>query len=196
MVAVKDDVSGLGVPVDRHDTERELAEALRSLADGDASALDVVWERVGVRLHGLALWRTGNAEDAADVVQDVFVRIAEKAHTLGKARNPIGWLMTVTHRIAIDHVRRRKVRTTESLENCHYLAAPAADPAGTAEANRASRLLHRLPPEQRETIFLRLFAGCTFAEIGKITGRPRFTAAGRYRAGVAKLKEMFEKGES
>ena len=122
---------------------------------------------------------TGNAEDAADVVQDVFVRIADKARTLGKTRSPTGWLMTVTHRIAIDHVRKRKVRASESLEECHYVADPAGDPSGAAEANRASRLLHRLPSEQREALYLRLFAGCTFAEIGKITGKSRFTVAGR-----------------
>ena len=196
MVGVKNDVFGLDVPAERHDTERELAEAFRSLADGEVSALHVVWDRVGARLHGLALWRTGNAEDAADVVQDVFVRIADKARTLGKTRSPTGWLMTVTHRIAIDHVRKRKIRASESLEECHYVADPAGDPSGSAEANRASRLLHRLPSEQREALYLRLFAGCTFAEIGKITGRSRFTVAGRYRTGVAKLKEMFEKGES
>jgi len=196
MVGMKDDVPGLDVPGERHDTERALAMAFRSLAGGDVSALDVVWERAGARIHGLALWRTGNPEDAADVVQDVFIRIAEKARTLGKTHNPTGWLMTVTHRIAIDHIRRRRIRATEPLEECHYLAAPDADPAGTVEANRASRLIHRLPPEQREAIFLRLFTGCTFAEIGKITGKPRFTAASRYRAAVAKLRELFDKGES
>jgi RNA polymerase sigma-70 factor (ECF subfamily) len=196
MVGMKDDVPGLDVPGERHDTERELATAFRSLAGGDVSALDVVWERVGSRIHGLALWRTGNPEDAADVVQDVFIRIAERAHTIGNIRNPTGWLMTVTHRIAIDHIRRRKVRASESLEECHYLVDPATDPAGTAEANRASRLIQRLAPQQREAIFLRLFNGCTFAEIGKITGKPRFTAAGRYRAGIAKLRELFDKGES
>ena len=196
MVGVKNNVSDRGLPPEGHDTERELAEAFRALAGGDAAALDVVWGRAGARLHGLALWRTGNAEDAADVVQDVFVRVAEKARTLGKAKSPTGWLMTVTHRIAIDHVRKRKVRASEPLEQCHYLADPNTDPAGTAEANRASRLIHRLPPEQREAIFLRLFAGCTFAEIGRIIGRPRFTAASRYRAGIAKMKMMFEEGES
>jgi len=176
--------------------EPALAEAFRRLAAGDVSALDTVWDRVGSRLHGLALWRTGSAEDAADVVQEVFVRIASRARTLGSTKHPLGWLLTVTHRIAIDHVRKRAVRATSALEDCRYIAAPERDPATMADANRASRLLHRLPPEQREAIYLRIYAGCTFAEIGKIIGRPRFTAAGRYRSGIGKLREMLQKGES
>lgn len=198
MVRVKEDVPGRDDPVDRDDPEQDvvLAEAFRALAEGDVSALDTVWERIGARLHGLALWRTGNAEDAADVVQDVFTRIAGKMTAAGKAKSPTGWLMTVTHRIAIDYVRKRKVRESESLEEWHYLADPTGDPAGRAEANQVSRLLGRLPAEQREAIYLRLYAGCTFAEIGKITGRTRFTAASRYRSGIGKLRQMLDEGES
>jgi RNA polymerase sigma-70 factor (ECF subfamily) len=192
MVRVKENV-----PV-RNDREQELelAEAFRALDGGDMSALDTVWDRIGAKLHGLALWRTGNVEDAADVVQDVFTRIAGKMTAAGKAKSPTGWLMTVTHRIAIDHIRKRRVRKSASLEECHYLADPAGDPAGMAEANQVSRLLGRLPAEQREAIYLRLYAGCTFTEIGKITGRTRFTAASRYRLGIDKLRQMLDEGAS
>ena len=67
-------------------------EALRApfdaLAGGDAAALAAVWDIASRRLYGLALWRTGCAEDARDVVQDVFVRLASKRGELRTSRSP------------------------------------------------------------------------------------------------------------
>jgi DNA-directed RNA polymerase specialized sigma24 family protein len=58
------------------------------LAAGRASALEALYELAAPQLYGLALWRTGSEEDAADVVQDVFVRVAEQGAKLAKVRNP------------------------------------------------------------------------------------------------------------
>ena len=57
------------------------------------------------------------------------------------------------------------------------------------EARRTSRLLLELPPAQREAIYLRHFAGCSFAEIGRATSVPTFTAASRYRLGIRRLRD-------
>ncbi len=175
--------------------DQRLVEAFHSLSHGDPTALDTIWDLSGARLHGLALWRTGSAEDAADVVQDVFVRIARKAAELHRVKDPQAWLMTVTHRIAIDHVRKRKVRSAEPLQDCHYLIDTKDDPAGIADSNRVSALLHRLPKEQREVIYLRLFAGNTFAEIGKIMSSSRYTAASRYRLAIDRMRDFLREGE-
>ena len=50
--------------------------------------------------------------------------------------------------------------------------------------------LRELPAPQREAIYLRHFAGCSFAEIGKATGVPTFTAASRYRLGMRRLRQL------
>jgi RNA polymerase sigma-70 factor (ECF subfamily) len=55
-----------------------------------------------------------------------------------------------------------------------------------------SVLLSALPETSREIIYLRHFAGCTFAEIGEIVGVPKFTAASRYRNGIQKLRQLME----
>jgi DNA-directed RNA polymerase specialized sigma24 family protein len=54
-------------------------------------------------------------------------------------------------------------------------------------------MLAGLPLKQRETIYLRHFAGCTFADIGRIVGVPTFTASSRYRLGVHRLRRLMEK---
>jgi len=162
------------------------------LAAGRIAALDELYDVAAPRLYGLALWRTGSEDDAADVVQDVFVRVAEQGARLAKVRNPRAWIMTVTNRAAIDLIRRRSRRQTEPLEDCAYLTAAADDCERTLDATQVSVLLAGLPDTLRVVIYLRHFAGCTFAEIGDIVGVPKFTAASRYRNGIQKLRKLME----
>ena len=162
------------------------------LAAGRVAALDELYDAAAPTLYGLALWRTGSEDDAADVVQDVFIRVAEQGPRLESVRNPRAWIMTVTHRAAIDLVRRRSRRQAEPLEGCSFLSA--ADDSGkqTHEAAQVSALLAGLPDTHRVVVYLKHFAGCTFSEIGTIVGVPKFTAASRYRNGIQKLRKLME----
>ena len=57
--------------------------------------------------------------------------------------------------------------------------------AGTSRLPWISRVLEALPVAEREVIVLHLTEGFWFREIGRMTGVPLFTAAGRYRRGLA-----------
>ena len=72
----------------------------------------------------------------------------------------------VAHHVAIDVTRRRKRRTAEPLDEVQLLTAPQSDGVRAIDAARASKLLGQLPPAQRDAIYLRHFADCTFAAIG------------------------------
>jgi RNA polymerase sigma-70 factor (ECF subfamily) len=160
------------------------------LAAGDSSALEPLYRASARSIFGLALWRTGSVEDASDVVQEVFLRLAQGYRRLGKVKDARSWLLGVAHHVAVDSARRRKRRVSESLDEVPYLAAPETDDARAIDAARASRLLAHLPPAQRNVIYLRHFADCTFAVIGDITGVPTFTAASRYRLGIERLRRL------
>jgi len=169
---------------------RRLSSLFDELAAGRTEALEGVWEICSDRLYGLALWRTGSAADAADAVQDVFVRLAGIGPGLRRVRDPLAYLSRMAHRAAIDVHRRRSRRREEPISECPLLEAPDESPDRRLEARRMSRLLMQLPTAQREAIYLREFAGCSFAEIGRATGVPTFTAASRYRLGLRRLKSL------
>ena len=162
----------------------------QELAAGRSDALAALYDRAVVRLYGLALWCTGSRDDAAEVVQDVFVHVAEQREHLADVREPRWWLLAVTHRLAVDVARRRARRPTESIDEHPYLEAPVADPARELEARRVSMLLARVAPKQREVIYLHDFAGMSYADIGRSLRIPPFTAASRYRLGIAKLRRL------
>lgn len=169
-------------------------EALRApfdaLAAGDLAALETIWDLSSRRLYGLALWRTGCEEDARDVVQEVFVRLASRRGELSAVEKPHVWLLAVAHNAAVDSARRSARRRTEPLESAAHVAAPGANPERAAVASRTSRALAQLPPPQREAVLLHHVAGCSFREIAAITGVPAFTAASRCRLALARLRRL------
>lgn len=168
----------------------ELRELFAALAAGRIGALETIYDAAADGLYGLALWRTGSEADAADVVQDVFVRLAGLGRRLAAIDDPAAYLKRMAHRASIDVHRRRKRRREEPVEACRFLECPATAPDRNAEAHHTSKLLAILPPRQREAIYLRDHAGCSFAEIGRITGVPTFTAASRHRLGIRRLRDL------
>lgn len=162
------------------------------IAEERAGALESLYDAVAPHLFGLAVCRTRNRDDAADVVAETFARVAGQGERLRTVRNPRSWLLTVARRLIIDVARERKRRASEPIETAACVAAPEAEPGRGIDANRAARLLAKLPDRQREVIYLRHFAECTFAAIGDIVGVPTFTAASRYRLGLRRLRALME----
>ncbi len=181
-------------PKGRPPTAAADSEHLRSLLDlvaqGRQAAVGELYRACADELYGLALWRTGSPDDAADVVQEVFVRLVGLGDRLGAVRDPRSYLRRMTHRASIDVHRRRTRRREDSLDNCELVEAVDAEPERNLDARRVSGTICSLPPAQREAIYLRHFAGCSFAEIGRATGVPTFTAASRYRIGMKRLKGL------
>ena len=80
----------------------------------------------------------------------------------------------------------------DSLDDYPFLTAADDHGERLLDAAQVSVLLSALPESSREVIYLKHFAGCTFAEIGDIVGVPKFTAASRYRNGIQKLRKLME----
>lgn len=169
---------------------QRLLDLFGVLAAGDLSAMESLYDTCASDLYGLALWRTGSSADAWDVVHDVFVRLAQLGETLSKVRRPRGYLLTMTHRLTVDLGRARQRRPTTPLEECRFLESNDASPEASLDAERAGRLLAVLSGRQREVLYLRHYAGLTFAGIGRVTGVSTFTAASRYRLGIRRLRRL------
>ena len=189
MVAMADEAVGL-----RPAPEASWGDALRApfaaLAAGDRTALETIWLLASRRVYAAALWRTGNPEDAADVVQDVFVKLAAGRADLGRVEAPQVWLLTVAHNAASDVARKRARRAAMPLEAVPFLVAKDAVPENAVRAAELNRALANLPEAQREALALRHFGGLSFKEIARSTRVPVFTAASRCRLAVARLRRI------
>jgi len=189
-MGVMSDVTGRSRPGLEPAEKSRLRDLFDELEAGKIGALGTLYDSCGETLYGLALWRTGSASDAADVVQEVFVRLAGARRRLKNIGNPLAYLRRMTHRASVDAYRRRRRRREDPIEACFFVETDEPSPERQAEAGRASRLLEQLPPSQREAIYLRHFCGCSHAETARATGVPTFTAASRYRLGMQRLRVL------
>lgn len=167
------------------DTRRD-RELLERLASGGADALAGLYDRHAASLFRHAVALTRRRTDAEDLVQAVFVKLATTGAALLGVREPAGYLHRMVHTTWID-VERKRTTGARAIERLDHARTewPRAD-AGIDVA----RALDRLPPLQREAIVLRAVEGFSFREIGKLTGVSIFTAAGRYRSAIARMRAL------
>jgi len=165
--------------------ERALEELFSALTAGEAGALGALYDCCASELYGFALWRTRNRADAADVVQETFLRLLEGRGALSEVRSPKSYLFAMVHRAAVD-VHRRRSREVDV--DVALLESARGEGEHRAEAARLSALVGGLPEGQRDAVYLRCYAGLSFSEIGTVTGTSLFTAASRYRLGISRLR--------
>jgi DNA-directed RNA polymerase specialized sigma24 family protein len=128
-------------------TNDELVSLFLRLSEGDIQVLEIVYDLCARQIFGLALWRTGSSEDAADVVQEVFVRLAARQNRLPPYANPA--LPTTTHRVACDLMRRKKrvVTHVPLVEQAFVESAGTDHPSPVTIPPRTSR--------SKEALYLR-----------------------------------------
>lgn len=138
--------------------------------------------------HGLALLR--NEAAVRDVLQDVFLKLAEGRGGLIDPKAERAYLLRMVRHAAIDRMRRDQVRRTHAENAKVEIFARSPDPDREAFRVQLEKSLEQLPAEQREVVFLKLWEERTFEEISEICGIPLNTAASRYRYGIDKLRTL------
>ena len=138
--------------------------------------------------HGMALLRDETA--VRDVLQDVFLKLAEGRANLSDPGAERAYLLRMVHHAALDRMRRTKVRQEHAARGPDEIFQACADPDREAFRLQLESALAELPSEQREVVVLKLWEERTFDEISHICGIPLNTAASRYRYGLDKLRSL------
>jgi RNA polymerase sigma-70 factor (ECF subfamily) len=138
--------------------------------------------------HGLALLRDEAA--VRDLLQDVFLKLAEGRVDLGEKDSERAYLLRMVHHGAIDRMRRDTVRRNHVEKAPAEIFQASPDPDREEFRRRLESALVQLPAEQREVVVLKLWEERTFDEISQICGIPLNTAASRYRYALDKLRTL------
>jgi RNA polymerase sigma-70 factor (ECF subfamily) len=170
-------------------------------AGGDADAFEALVRRYQSRIIGLARSYTGNAADAEDLAQEVFVRVYR---SLGRFRGESSfrtWLYKVALNVARSHHARRgrqqPVWGDSGADDRRPFDPPADGPdmeVSLVRRDAIERALADLPDDLREAVTLRDVHGLDYREIADATGAPMgtvesriFRARQRLRRSLARL---------
>jgi RNA polymerase sigma factor (sigma-70 family) len=172
-------------------------QLVQLVAEKDADALEVLYERYGKVAYSLARRILTDEVLAQDVVQEVFLSLWRDAQRFDAGRGTLAtYLLSMTHHRAVDVVRReenlRRRRTSDEVLEFR----PDPNPGVEAEAEAAERrsevraALAQLPPAQREALALAYFGGYTQREVATLVGVPLGTVKTRMAAGMRKLHQV------
>ncbi len=142
---------------------------LARVVKGDQQAFSQLYDYSSTLLFTLAVRMLGNREEAAELLQDVYLEVWRKVSRYDVGRGtPIAWLITLTKSRAIDRLRARAsrgYRATNSLEG--GMATQVADPAPSPLETQADQELRTaigaavagLPQSQQQAIELAYYKG-------------------------------------
>lgn len=164
-------------------------ELLSRIARRDERALATLYDRYAGAALALAARILGDRAEAEDAVQEVLLKVWQRAEEYDTGRGSVAaWLMSSVRNAAIDRFRRRDAlrRATEASA-----AQPRSGPDEREfpeDLKRVSAAVGQLPPDQRRAIELAYFEGLTQTEIAAKLAEPLGTVKTRMRLGLRKLR--------
>jgi RNA polymerase sigma-70 factor (ECF subfamily) len=168
-------------------------QLMKQYAAGDASAFEDLYQRYRGPLYRYIQRQVKDPATANDLYQGSWEKIIKARKRYQSAAPFKAWMFRIAHNHLVDHFRGQ--RTTEPL-NAESLIATAPQPAEALSEEQKQQsfraALNDLPDEQRQTLLLKLEAGLSLEEIGKITGVERETVKSRLRYATNKLKRILQ----
>ena len=125
------------------------------------------------RLQRVALRLLGNAEDAEDMVQEVYMKLWSKRDALPDVKDVEAYCVTLMKNMCIDRLRIAEADKADVDEVPTMLVA-TDDVEAQVERHDAveqvKQIIGTLPEHQQQVITLRDIEDCSFEEIAEQTG--------------------------
>jgi len=172
------------------DTDQALLERFRN---GDREAFTTLVVRYQRPLYNAAFWVLRRAEDANDVTQIVFLKIAEQLDEYDPRYKFFSWIYRITVNEALNQLRRN--RREEALDDEVELPGsernnPESQYGEAEVARRIQSTLMRMPTNDRIVLSLRHFSECSYEEIAQILDVDEKTVKSRLFEARQRLRGM------
>ena len=173
-------------------------ELMQRIQARDERALEILMKRYDAMLRSVVGRMLAIDQDVTDVVEEVFLGVWNQASNFDTAKGrPIGWIITMARRRAIDRVRRRQAYDRAEMRfristdtGSQHLASDDVEEqaAGADTAAKFVELISQLPEAQQQVVHMAFYQGLSQREIAKETGIPLGTVKTRLELGVKKLR--------
>lgn len=183
-------------PVVELSAKQQEQALVRDLRAGVAGAFDRLYEQYSGLVRRDLCRRGVSATDAADVVQETFLRVSQLLDTLNPEKSLGGFLKTIASRIAIDLnrkvTRRGKVRTTSldsvaeqtTLEHDEWQA-----PEQSEQYTMVMTALDEQPELTKQIVRMHFFEQMTYLEIAQQLGIGVTTAKDRVKKAIGAVQQ-------
>lgn len=136
---------------------------------------------------------TSSRENAEDIAQEAFLRVAQKADLFQGDEEARRWTFTVARNLCLDSLRKRSSHNQVPLEDIYEPQSSGPNPSISAIEGERNLIIRKavldLPPDLREILILRAYENMDYAGISEITGCPTGTVKSR----LARAREILRK---
>ncbi|MFY9784104.1 MAG: sigma-70 family RNA polymerase sigma factor [Acidimicrobiales bacterium] len=171
------------------------AQLVTSIGRYSEVALAEVYRRHGGAVYGLARRVLGNAAEAEDVTQEVFVRLWNAPDRFDPTRGSLrSFLLAQSHARSVDVIRSQNSRRARESNDAMKTARADYDMQNEAWdlslAHHVNEALASLPDDERRAIELAYFEGRTYVQVAEILNQPEGTVKSRIRNGMRRMRRV------
>ena len=162
----------------------------------DPAGLELLFDRHSSIVKSLGMKVVHNEAEAEDLLQEIFMEIWNRSASYDpKKGKPLGWIVTLARRRAIDRLRkcqshcRAEDRLRDEVEQQPdaWTTDPEEDFVMADIRENLLNLIRTLPVAQQQAIELAFYQGMSQREIAAHTGIPLGTIKTRIELGLKKL---------
>jgi RNA polymerase sigma-70 factor, ECF subfamily len=175
----------------------DLTHLLSRIAARDAAAFAALYKQTSAKLYGVVARILTRGDAAADVLQEAYVRIWEKAGDFDPVKgSALAWMATIARNRALDEVRRVRPGSLEDQPESFEPAADDVDPLAARERSEGLAALidclQRLDEEKRAIVLLAYYRGLSRDALAKRFGRPVPTIKTWLHRSLAQLRDCLK----
>lgn len=177
----------------RMSSTQDIAALLQRVARQDRAAFTEVYRATSAKLYGIVLRILHRRDIADEVLQEVYVKIWERAADYDPSRaSPISWLAAIARNRALDEARRKRPASIEDHPEIMEFASDDETALQAAmrgdDGRRLSECLARLEADRRQMVVLAYCEGLSRDELAAKYGQPVNTIKTWLRRSLAALK--------
>lgn len=178
--------------------ERETKEIVKKIRSGDSSAFSRLVRLYKNQVASLAYKMVGDYDEAADIMQNVFVKVNQNIWRFDDKKRFYTWLYRITVNASIDYMRKHHRHQHESIENVKEKADEKNDTPEDSFKRSQLRVYideaaESLNEKQRSAFMLRDVDGCNIDDVANIMNMPEATVRWYLHRARTKIKKELMK---
>ncbi len=178
-------------------SEANIANLIQRVALRDRAALAQLYPAVSPKLFSVCLRILRDRSDAEDALQEVFIKIWQRADRFAVAgTSPVGWLVAIARNHSIDRLRSRKP-VSDSIDEAYTIADTGRDPEAETvlkgEGRRVDLCMQELEPDRADAVRNAYVEGLSYQELADRYSVPLNTMRTWLRRSLMKLRECLDR---
>jgi RNA polymerase sigma-70 factor (ECF subfamily) len=176
------------------DIERNaLVKALiHRLQQGDKQALQMLYDETSSKLLAIVLRIVNDKSEAEDVLQEIFIKLWQKADKYSGSGSAWGWLCVSTRNAALDRLRKLQRHPQLSSDEDESLLDDLVKNCQSNDNHAINHCLHELKQDMRQCVLYAYIHGYSHNELAEKLSAPLGTVKAWVRRGLQELKLCLE----